>query len=126
MIETQLHRPHLGDGEEGGFWSVSFRPHQLLYAGVETQDISHLTVHVDDDTGELTLSDGYEHGSQEHRDENALFSEFRDAIVQEMVRDHRFASRTAFLASAAADETARAERLESLKERLVDQEDLGE
>lgn len=123
MIEKPLSEVYLGDGQGGGFWEVSFNTLQLRHADIETEDMRTICVHVDETTGEISQSEGYAPGSRENRDETSLFSEFEDAIVREMVSDHRFASNASFLARAKEDEFRRGESLEVLEMNLSDLKD---
>lgn len=106
-----LSEVYLGDGQGDGFWEVGFTPLQLRHADVETEEMRTICVHVDEATGEISQSEGYAPNSRANRDERALFAEFEDAIVREMVADHRFEGREPFLARARADEFRRNESL---------------
>ena len=113
---------YLGDGDPGGFWSVSFDDLQRRHADVKTEDMRTICVHVDEATGEISQSEGYAPGSQENDDETTLFSEFEDAIVREMVADHRFKPQTAFQERATADAAERNGRLDDLETVLLELE----
>ncbi len=123
MRDEPLSQVHLGDGEEGGFWMVSFNELQIRHAGYEDAEIRTICVHVDETTGEMSLSDGYVPRSPEHQAENGLYDTYRDAIVREMVGDHRFKTRTAFLARHADDAFRRDESLAALDADLEETRD---
>lgn len=78
---TRVHVEH-GAADTNEFWDVSLTPLQLSYAGVETQDMRGFSISLDLATGAIALNAGYAPGSQEHRDETSMFSEFEDAATQ--------------------------------------------
>lgn len=122
MSEKPLSEVYLGDGQGEGFWDVSFTDLQLRHADVETPEMRSICVSVDAETGEVTLSEGYVPRSPEDRDEQSLFAEFEDAIVREMVADHRFAKNEPFLARAAESAFVRDESLAALDVTLAELE----
>lgn len=68
----------------------------------------------------MTLNEGYAPGSQEHSDEESLFAEFEDAIVRELVADHRLADHATLLSRAAESAFQREELLAALDVALDD------
>jgi hypothetical protein len=122
MAKKPLSEVYLGDGDPGNFWSISFDDLQLAHAEVKTEDMRTICVHVDEVTGELSQSEGYAEGSQENRDEKALFAEFEDAIVREMVQDHRFKENAPFLELAAKTSAERDQALRDMDMTLAELE----
>jgi len=120
MTDKPLSEVYLGDGHGESFWDVSFTDLQIRHAEVKTEDMRSICVSVDPETGSMTLSEAYAPGSQEHSDEESLFVEFEDAIVREMVKDHRFSDQHAFLERAAESTFQRGEFLEALDVTLDD------
>jgi hypothetical protein len=123
MPDKPLSEVYLGDGQGEGFWDIGFNDLQRRHAEVKTEDMRSICVHVDETTGELTLSEGYVPGSPEDEDEQSLFSDFEDAIVREMVADHRFKEQTAFLKRAEEDAFRREESLAALDVTLEELRD---
>jgi hypothetical protein len=114
--DHSLVRANIGDGAAPDFWDVGFTPEQRAYADVHDEDRRVISVYLDPETGEVSLNDGYAPGSQPHRDENTLFTEFADAIVAAIAREIRAdnPAYAAFIARAAADEARRTEALKEL------------
>ena len=98
------------------FWDISFTKDQLRYAAVDDQDRRSISVHIDEQTGEVTLNDGYAPGCKPFEEENELFANFKDAIVEALVAEvpNEEPGYAAFLSAAKRDAEGRLERLADL------------
>lgn len=117
---TKLHAQY-GDAET--FWDVSFNNDHLAYAETKTNDIRHISVFIDPDTGKISLNNGYTPGSAPFEDENALFDNFKDAIVEALASSirNKTPEYSKFLDASSADRDRRAAALEKLNSRIRDQ-----
>lgn len=110
---THVHLDH-GGADTDEFWDVGLSDLQLAHADVRDDSRRGFSMHVDPESGAVSLNEGYEPGSEPHGDESSMFAEFRDAAVEGLAAHAR--SRDilpAFLAMADAE-------AEDRKARLVD------
>ena len=107
------------------FWDIGFSAQQLAYADAEDEFKCTISVHVDPETGRVTLNNGYAPGSETYDQEERLFAEFRNSIEEALIRavDETDAEYAAFLARARENAACRSEALEDLELRLEEAEE---
>jgi phage tail tape-measure protein len=103
-------------GEAEWFYDVTFTSQQCAYAGVETEDKNGISVRVDEITGRVELNNGYAPGSTIYDDEQRLFENFEDAIVESLIGTITSSSaiHSVFMIRAAADAERRRAALRDL------------
>ena len=127
MLVHPLH-PSVEWGQADPFWDVYFRTHHLDYLELDADKYQSISVCLYGETGACELNRGYEPDSQPGQYEAALYDEFLDMIVAELVSTiepkttGKFATEYAiylpFLRTAKEDEANRNERLAALYDRL--------
>lgn len=127
-MTKRLGKVHASYGMAETFWDIGFTPLQLAHADAEDEFKCTISVHVDAETGRVTLNNGYAPGTETYEQEERLFAEFRDAIVEALVAaiDDADPDYAAFFAWAKGDAARRAEALEQLDVDLAETEEDGD
>lgn len=78
-------------GQAGTYWDAFPSKEQMEDLGLRSE-ITHISVEVNVETGQIELNAGYEPRSPENRDEEDIFSTYHHEI-RDLIRDHARSSK---------------------------------
>lgn len=100
-----------GGADSNEFWDASFTREQLAYADI-TSDRRGISIVIDQTTGTVDLNAGYIPESPEGREEQSLWDEYRELVIEALDRRIDLGEgNDAFKRRAAEDREHRAERI---------------